>query len=95
MLEHLQFNGDWTISFIMISMQSNALFHKEQNYIWFRSKNFNFLMILGHFLFKGVRTTVYHDDLHTIRCYLTQETRIFMVKGRDLNSFRDIRTLPI
>jgi hypothetical protein len=32
--------------------------------------------ILGDFLFKGDGTTIYSHDLHTIRCYLTQETRI-------------------
>jgi hypothetical protein len=49
--------------------------------------------ILGHFLFKD-GTTVYGHDLHTIRCYLTQETSI-RFRGRDLNGFRDIRTLLV
>jgi hypothetical protein len=35
--------------------------------------------ILGHFLFRGDGTTMYGHDLHNIRCYLTQETRIYMV----------------
>jgi hypothetical protein len=34
--------------------------------------------ILGHFLFKGDGTTMYCHDLHTIRCKLIQETRIYM-----------------
>jgi hypothetical protein len=38
--------------------------------------------IIGHFLFKSDvhGNTSYGHDLHTIRCYLTQETRICMVK---------------
>jgi hypothetical protein len=37
--------------------------------------------IVGHFLFKGDRTTAYGYDLYTIRCSLTQGTRIYMVLG--------------
>jgi hypothetical protein len=34
--------------------------------------------ILGHFLFKGRgETTIYGHDLHTIRCYFKQETKIY------------------
>jgi hypothetical protein len=35
--------------------------------------------ILGHVLFKGDRTTIYSHDLHTIRCYFTQETTKYLV----------------
>jgi hypothetical protein len=39
----------------------------------------NVVEILGHFLFKGDRTTRYSHDLHTIRCYFTQETTKYLV----------------
>jgi hypothetical protein len=35
--------------------------------------------IPGHFLYEGDRITPYGYDLHAISCYLTQETRIYMV----------------
>jgi hypothetical protein len=37
------------------------------------------LEISGHFVFKGDGTTMYGHDLHIIKCYLTLETRIYMV----------------
>jgi hypothetical protein len=49
--------------------------------------------ILRHFLFKGDGTTMYCHDLHTIRCNLTQETKIYM--GGDFNGFQDISSLPV
>jgi hypothetical protein len=37
--------------------------------------------ILRHFLIKGEGTTMYSNDWHYSRCFLTQETRIYMVNG--------------
>jgi hypothetical protein len=37
--------------------------------------------ILGHFLFREDRTVLYGHDLYTIRCSLTQRTRIYMNQG--------------
>jgi hypothetical protein len=35
--------------------------------------------IFGNFQYQGDRITPYGHDLHTIRCYLTQEIKIYMV----------------
>jgi hypothetical protein len=51
--------------------------------------------ILGHFLFKGDRTTPYGHDLYTIRWSLTQGTRIYMVWGDVLNNVQDIQQFPV
>jgi hypothetical protein len=53
--------------------------------------------VFDYFLgIKGERTTPYGYDLHTIRCYLIQEIRIYIwYRGGDLNSFRDIWALPV
>jgi hypothetical protein len=37
--------------------------------------------ILGHFLFKGNKTTAYGHSVHSIRCYLTQEYIIIVRVG--------------
>jgi hypothetical protein len=53
--------------------------------------------IFGHFLFKGVGTSSYSHDLHTIWCSLSQRTRIYMyiVCGwKKIIDFQDIKRLP-
>jgi hypothetical protein len=52
---------------------------RTKNIYGLRERVWIVLEILGHFLFKGDGTTMYGQDLPTIRCYLTQKTRIYMV----------------
>jgi hypothetical protein len=55
-----------------------------QEYILFRVEDFSrfffffFLTYYDTFCLRGDGTTIYRHHLHTIRCYLTQETRIYM-----------------
>jgi hypothetical protein len=58
---------------------SDITWHKKQEYIYalwaWISTVFE---IFDHLLYQGDRITPYGHDLHTIRCYLTPETRIYM-----------------
>jgi hypothetical protein len=69
--------GTGPFPMVMMSMPSNAPCCKEQEYIWFRGRDLNGFWDIS--CFRGDGTTVYGHDVHTIRYYLIQETRIYMV----------------
>jgi hypothetical protein len=67
---------------VMISTPSNAPRCMEQDYIWFKGGELGITVVFNifeHFRFNGYSTTPYGHNLHTIRWYLTQETRIYVV----------------
>jgi hypothetical protein len=47
--------------------------------------------IFSNFNFLGGGVDPRGHDLHTIRCFLTQGKRIYMVLAGDLNGFQDIQ----
>jgi hypothetical protein len=66
---------------VMINIPSNA--HDTRNkYNYDLGEGIpTVFKIFENLQFKGDRTTPYGHDIHNIRCYLTYETRIYMVKG--------------
>jgi hypothetical protein len=58
-------------------------FHKE----WLGVRISTIFEIFGHFMFKGDGTTPHSHDLHTIRCSLTQEIKIYNVYGLGFSRF--------
>jgi hypothetical protein len=78
-----------------ISIPPNAPWHKEQYYIWFMvgiSTVFN-IHVLERLWFQGCGTTPYDHDLHSTRCYLTQEARIYMDKRWGISTVFKISVL--
>jgi hypothetical protein len=62
---------------VMIYLPSDATWHK--NLCGLGVGISMVFEIVGHFLYQGDRTSPYCHDLYTIRCSLTQKTRICMV----------------
>jgi hypothetical protein len=58
---------------VMISIPSNAPWHKEQKYIWSMGGISTVSNIFEHLWFQGYGTTPYDHDLPNIRCYLSQD----------------------
>jgi hypothetical protein len=79
-LEHLRIKGEGSLRMVMTTYKWMLLDTKNKTVIiWFRGGDLkSFLQILEHFLFKGDGTTMYGNELHNIRCYFTQERRIYM-----------------
>jgi hypothetical protein len=76
------------------TMYFTQIHKKQQNTgIWFRGWNLNnFRDICCTSCIKGYSTTLYGHELHTLRCCLTEETRMDMVWGWGPQWFWDNRS---
>jgi hypothetical protein len=83
-LGHFLFKGDGTTRMVMTYIPSNGTWDKKQKYIWFRGGNFNgFQHTWAIPVSRGTGPLRMVMSYISIRCYLTQETRIYqyMVSG--------------